>query len=188
MSTPNVLTQQAKERFLSENRDLIALIKNLNSDELFKRIAAAMQLNPEYTEEVTMYADLVGQKGHAGKIAREDFSRAIYKAIAQSFLRIQRNCAIEFVCRLTPEALSQLEEIEVIAGVREPAPPPPPQKSAQEQLEDQVREDWRKLSSDKLRAKLNRDPKYKQTFDRLKAADQLTSQCTTWYDAGVEQR
>lgn len=186
MITPNDLTQQAKERFLRENADLVALIKNLSTDELFKKLAAAMQLNPEYTEDVMLYADIVGQPGFAGKVAREDFSRAIYKAICQSFLKIQRNFMVTFAAKLTPEALAQLEGIEIAAGERTPPPPPPPQKSAEEQLVEQIKEDWVRLPSDKLRKKIASNPQYRQVFDRLMQSNQLASNCTSWHNAGEQ--
>jgi hypothetical protein len=187
---PQALTQEAKERFLSTNRDLIALIKNANQEQLFTKIAAAMQLNPQFTEEVMLHADVLylNQKGHAGKIAREEFSRAIYASMCRSFLKVQRNCAFEFACRLTPEALAQLEAIEVAAGERQPAPPPPPRKSARELLVEQVREDWKRLPTDKLRAKLNRDPEYKKVFDELMGSNQLESVATAYTDGSAEFR
>jgi hypothetical protein len=188
MVTPHELTQQSMQRFLSENRDLIALIKNLSTDELFQKIAAAMQLNPEYTQEVMLHADeaYLNQKNIAGRFAREAFARAIYKAVCQSFLKIQRNYVVLFATKLTPEALAQLQEIEVAAGERQPAPPPPPQKSAEELLVEQIKEDWIMLPSDKLRKKIAGNPQYKAVFNRLMDSNQLASNCTSWHDAGQQ--
>jgi hypothetical protein len=128
MSTPNDLTQAAKEKFLDLNRNLLAFTTNGPND-VFRRISAALALDPEAQNDVMMFAPLVDQKGFAGKIARDDFSREIYKAICKCFLRIQNNLVVTFVSKLSGEALAELEAIEVAAGVREaPAPiaPPPP--------------------------------------------------------------
>jgi len=117
MSTTNTLTQAAKERFLDVNRDLLALTRDGPND-IFRRISASLALNTEAQNDVMMFADLVDQKGHAGQTAREDFSREIFKAICQSFIKIQQNLVVTFAVKLTPEAEAQLEAIEVVAGVK----------------------------------------------------------------------
>jgi hypothetical protein len=79
-----------QQNVFSENRDLIALIKNLE-EELFTRIAAMMQLSPETTQEVMLYSNIVGQKGHAGQdCERRSFARDL-RVDLQSFLKIQQN-------------------------------------------------------------------------------------------------
>jgi hypothetical protein len=159
-------------------------------NDVFKRITAALILDQEAQEDVMMFAPLVDQVGFAGKIARDDFSREIYKAICKCFLRVQRNGVITFVARISGEALAELEAIEVAAGVREaPAPivPPPPPLTAAEQLEAEVRRDWVHLRTQEVRRKLA-NKAYKAEFDRLMAADQLKSQVTTAYLDGEAVR
>jgi hypothetical protein len=191
MSTTNDLTQQAKNEFLDFNRNVLAYTEKGPTD-IFKRITAALILDQEAQSDVMMYAPLVDQKGYAGQVAREDFSREIYKAICKCFLRIQRNGVVTFVAKLSGEALAELEAIEVSAGVREaPAPiaPPPPPKSAREQLEDQVIADYNgALSTEKLRKKVNSDAAYRETFNRLSDSDRLQSRITTYTDGGAEFR
>jgi hypothetical protein len=153
-------------------------------------ISASLALNTEAQNDVMMFADLVDQKGHAGQTAREDFSREIFKAICQSFIKIQQNLVVTFAVKLTPEAEAQLEAIEVVAGVREaPAPiaPPPPPKSAAELLTEEVKRDWIHLRTQEVKRKLN-SKAYKAEFDRLMNAGQLQSQCTTSYLDGQAQR
>jgi hypothetical protein len=189
-STPNNLTQAAKEKFLDVNRDLLALTSNGPND-IFRRISASLALNTEAQNDVMLYADLVDQKGdYARQVARRDFSEAIYKAICQSFIKIQQNLVVTFVSKLTPEALAQLEAIEVIAGVREaPAPiaPPAPPKSAQELLTEEVKRDWVHLRTSEVKRKCN-NKSYKAEFDRLMNAGELRSQVTTSYLDGEAQR
>ena len=96
---------------------------------------------------------------------------------------IERSSAFELKNRY--KALAQLEEIEVAAGQRQPAPPPPPAKSQQELLTEEIKHDWAHLGMDRIRKKFN-NPAYKKRFDEL--INELPSRCTSHYDAGVEQR
>lgn len=113
----------------------------------------------------------------------------MYVAICKCFLKVQRNQGVLHAVSGVdfPEAQQQqLEAILVAVGEKEAAPPPPPPKSIQEILEEQVREDWRKLPSDKLKIKLQRDPQYKKVFDRLMAANQLDSIATSYTNGSGE--
>jgi hypothetical protein len=187
MSTVTKLVEEVRIEFLSSSRDLLALTKNGVNDAM-RRVAAAMSLDTQAQENVLLYADAVDQSGFAGEVARADFKREMYRATCVAFLRVQRNCVIEFVSRLTPEALTQLEDIEIAAGQRTPRPvvaPPPPPKSAAEQLEDQVIADYNgALSTDKMRAKMNSNVAYRNTFNRLSENGKLESRVTTLHDGG----
>jgi hypothetical protein len=189
MSTTNDLTQQEKNKFLDLSRNMLAYTENGPND-VFKRITAALILDQEAQDDVMMFAPLVDQKGYAGQVAREDFSREIYKAICKCFLRVQRNGVITFVAKLSGEALAELEAIEVAAGVREaPAPiaPPPPPKSAQELLTEEIRRDWVHLRTSEVKRKLN-NKAYKAEFDRQMNAGELKSQVTSYTDGAAEFR
>jgi hypothetical protein len=189
MSTTNDLTQAAKNDFLHRNRNLLALTKN-GANDVFRRISAALALDSDAQTDVMLYADAVDQKSYAGQVARKDFQEAVYVAICKSFLRIQQNLVVTFAAKLTPEALAELEAIEVSAGVRQaPAPivPQPPPLTAAEQLEAEVRRDWVHLRTQEVRRKLN-NRAYKAVFDRLMAADQLKSQVTSYTDGAAEFR
>jgi hypothetical protein len=191
MSTANDLTQKAKEVFMHDTRDLLAFTR-AGANDCFKRIAAALMLDPEAQSDCLLYSDILDQKaGYARDQARDDFRNAMHAAICKAFLKILRNGAIEFVGKLTTEAQDQLELIEVLAGERAPqpvAPPPPPPKSAQEQLEDQVIADYNTLPTDKMRAKLNSNIAYRETFNRLSESNKLESQITAFHDHGAEFR
>jgi hypothetical protein len=178
-TTANDLVQEVREEFLRKNADLLALTRD-GVNVVMKRVSASMALDEESRDELMAQADepFLNQKGYAGRVARDGFKAAMYSQICKHFCAVQHRLKIEFVSKLTVEALAQLEAIEVSAGVRQPAPPPPPVKSAQEQLEDQIRYDWLNLPSDKMKAKLN-DPAYRAAFDRLMAADALATHCTT---------
>lgn len=181
------LTHEAARDFLERNKNLLALTKE-GAHRVMQRIEAALTLMDADTKnDVLLYLDTVDQKGHAGVTGRADFKKAIYVALCEAFIRAQHNLVITFATRLTREATEELEEIERVVGLREALPPPPPVKSQAELLEEQVREDWRKLPTDKLKAKLNnRD--YKTTFDRLMAANELESVATSYTDGSAEFR
>lgn len=185
------LTNEVAQDFLYRNKNLLALVKE-GPKGAMKRVEAALTLLEENAKsDVLMFLDVVDQKGYAGQIGRADFKAAMYASMAKAFLRAQRNCVVLFSTKLTPEALAELEAIEVAAGEREPAPPPPPQKSQAELLEAQVRADWSGKSAiptDKLKAKMNRDPQYREVFNRLMAANQLESVATSYTDGAAEFR
>jgi hypothetical protein len=191
MSTANDLTQAAKDEFLNKNRNLLALTQNGPND-VFKRISASLALNTDAQANVMFYAnpEILAQKGYAGEVARDSFKREMYREICAAFIRIQRNHVVTFAAKLTPEALAELEAIEVVVGVRqapEPVAPPPPPRSAQELLEEEVRRDWKHLRTSEVKRKLN-NKAYKETFDRLMNAGELESVATTYTDNGVEFR
>jgi hypothetical protein len=184
MSTANDLTQAAKQDFMDRNRDLLALTKN-GANDVFRRVAAALALDSEAQDDCLLYLDAIDQKGYPGQVARTDLQRELYRAICKAFLKIQHNHVVEFVSKLTPEALTQLEDIEIIGGLRAPravVPPPPPPKSAQEQLDDQIKDDWAHLGYDKIKAKCRTNAAYRIRLDELMA--DLPSQCTTLTDGG----
>lgn len=196
-STPNDLTQAAKEKFLDVNRDLLALTKN-GANDIFRRISAALVLDSEAQSAVmgcisaSDGTNLLDQKGFAGQVAREDFSKEMYRVICQSFLRIQRNLVVTFAAKLTPESLEQLEDIEICAGVRAPrpvVPPPPAPLSTAKRLEDEVIADYNgALPTDKMREKYNNNAAYRAMFDKLESAGKLASFCTSLHDGGQEFR
>jgi hypothetical protein len=188
--TANILTQKAKEVFLDSHRDLLALTKN-GANDVFKRIAAALALDTQAQTDCLMHVGIIDQRSeYARDVARDDFRNSMIGAICKAYLKIQRNGVIQYVSKLTPEAKDQLETIEIIAGERAPRavlPPPPHPKSAQELLTEEVLLDWKRLPTDKVKLKMN-NRAYKAEFDRLMAADQLDSLCTTLTDNGVEFR
>jgi hypothetical protein len=183
MNTINTLVQNVRESFLRNNADLLALTKN-GADDVMRRVSAALALDQKLQDDVMIYADHLDQpNSYARGVSRADFQREMYAATCTAFLKVQHNYIIEFVAKLTPEAQAQLEDIEIAAGQREPRPvepPPPPPKSAQELLDEQIRDDWAHLSSDKIKAKCRTNPAYKARLDQL--MDELPTQCTSYTD------
>jgi hypothetical protein len=181
----NELTQKAKEIFMQETRDLLAFTR-AGANDVFKRVAASLSINAEAQQDCLMYVDTLDQPHKfARDMARDDFRNAMLKAICQSFLRILRNGAIEFVGKLTQEAQEQLELVEMLAGERAPrpvAPPPPPPLSAEEQLEAQVIADYAALPTDKMRQKVNNNVAYREMFNRLSENGKLESRITALQD------
>jgi hypothetical protein len=189
MSKISTAVQDVRNEFLREHRDLLAFTKN-GADDVMRRVTAALALDTQAKEDVQFYSSAVDQAGYAGEVALADFKRELRRSVARAFLECQKNLVIEFVARLTPEAEIQLEDIEITAGQRPPrpiVPPPPPPPTAAEQLEAEVRRDWTHLRSSEIKRKRN-NAAYRAMFDKLMAAGQLASQCTTLYNAGEEQR
>jgi hypothetical protein len=189
MSKVSEAVQEVRNEFLQEHRDLLAFTKN-GADDVMRRVTASLALDTQAKEEVQFYTSAVDQSGYAGQVALADFKRELHRSIARAFLECQRNFVIEFVARLTPEAVEQLENIEIAAGQREPrpvVPPPPPPLTAAEQLEAEVRRDWVHLRTEEVKRKLN-NRAYKAMFDKLMAADQLKSQVTSYTDGAAEFR
>jgi hypothetical protein len=188
-STIHNLVQEVRQDFLKRNRDLLALTKN-GPEDIMRRLTAALALDASSQADVTFYSDAVDQKGFAGEVARADFKRELYRTVCVSFIRIQKNLVVEFVARLTPEAETQLEDIEICAGELPPrpvVPPPPPPLTAEEQLEEEVRRDWVHLRTSEVKRKLN-NRGYKAMFDRLMNSGELKSHATTYTDGGAEFR
>jgi hypothetical protein len=190
-STINNLVQEVRQDFLKSNRDLLALTTN-GPEDVMRRLTSALSLDSQAQADVTFYSDLdvLDQKGFAGEVARADFRRELYRACCVGFLKIQHNLVVTFAAKLTPEALAQLEDIEIAAGVRAPrpiVPPPPPPLTAAEQLEAEVRRDWKHLPSSEIKRKRN-NVAYRAMFDKLEAAGQLASFCTSLHDGGREFR
>jgi hypothetical protein len=189
MSTISKAVQDVRTEFLQEHRDLLAFTK-IGADDVMRRITAALALDTQAKEDVQFYSGAVDQEGYAGEVALADFKRELHRSIARAFLECQKNLVIEFVARLTPEALEQLENIEITAGQRAPravVPPPPPPKSAGELLEEEVRRDWTHLRTSEVKRKLN-NKAYKAEFDRLMNAGELKSQVTSYTDGAAEFR
>jgi hypothetical protein len=189
MSKISTAVQDVRNEFLQEHRDLLAFTKN-GADDVMRRITAALALDTQAKEDVQFYSGAVDQAGYAGQVALADFKRELHRSIARAFLECQKNLVIEFVARLTPEAVEQLENIEIAAGQRDPrpiVPPPPPPLTAAEQLEAEVRRDWVHLRTAEVKRKLN-NKAYKAVFDRLMDSGQLASQVTSFTDGGAEFR
>jgi len=55
-------------------------------------------------------------------------------------------------------------------------------------LRAQILEDWKKLPTNKLRTKIQRDPQYKKLFDVMMAANELDSVATSYTDGSAEFR
>jgi len=89
-------------------------------------------------------------------------------------------CAIKF----TQEAADQYTEIRYIAGEleRPVAAKPVIVKTPQEILEDEVISDYATLSGDKMRAKMNANRAYRDTYNRLAETNRLESRVTQLHD------
>jgi hypothetical protein len=186
MSTISKLAAEIKAEFLDQNRDLLACLSN-STEDVFTRMSAALTLDRELNEEFGFYGEGVDQPGYAGKEAKEDVRKLLRRSLAVAFNRGMANGVIRQKIKLTDIADSQLIELKIQAGLMEaPAQEPVvPIKSAQEQLEDEVAADFNgAISTDKMKAKMNNNIAYRNTYKRLAETNRLESRVTTLHDAG----
>ncbi len=187
--TINEITNDVMDLFLANTANLLACLKN-TEEEIFRKTAAAASINPEARDEISLYAALVGQPGHAGKVAREDLKQAVYRNICKAFLTCFKNGTISQAIRLTDLADEEMLEVKYAAGVeqRPPKAPAAPVKSAQEQFDDMIRDDWNTLPYDKIKAKKAASTQYRKRLAELLDSGAIASQVTALHDAGREIR
>ena len=181
--TASNLAAKARADFLSNNRDILACLTQ-SPDEVLKIVMAAAELDRQCRDEVLLYiADLDQTHPYARQVARDSFKNLMYEITSRFFCKALSDGIISPAMDFTPEADDQLRELSFVIGeAKRPAPPPPP-KSAAEQLDDQIRDDWAHLPADKIRIKEN-DPKYKKRLNELLESDAIKSQATSKYDIG----
>jgi hypothetical protein len=184
MSKISEVTAKTKEGFLDRSRDLFACLTNTPED-VFKRVLAAMKLDRQLNEDFIFFSEGIGQAGHAGTLAEKDLAKSLNHAIAVCFMRCFANGVITQAVRLTDEADDQLMQIKIDAGLEKaPAPKAPaaPIKSAQEQFDDLIRNDWATLPTDKIKAKKNASAAYRKRLAELLDSGAIESQITKLHD------
>ena len=153
------LANDQKKAFLSNNRNLIALL-DVSGAELFDLISAELALSSDAEEEVAFFGDgLDQQNAFARKTAREDFSREIYSQMCLAFLQLRQRGAVQFSLALTDEAQEELFQLEVDSGCRAPQQAVDTQTVA-ESLDDIVKRDWNTLPTSQIQSKKKSDSQY----------------------------
>jgi hypothetical protein len=80
------------------------------------------------------------------------------------------------ITSLGEKALTQMRTKTGI-GVENLPAPAAPVLSPEEQLANEVKNDWKTLPSDKIKAKMNANKAYKAMFQKLSETDEINSQC-----------
>ncbi len=183
MSTASDIALKVRKEFFQRNLDLLSCLDK-TPDEVLTICMAAAELDRAAREEVIFFGEGLDQRDPFAKLtARDDFKRVMYEITARFLVQAIQDGVIKASIEFTPEADAQLRELSfVLDPSLRPAPPPKP-RSAEEQLDEQIRDDWQHLSADKIRLKEN-DPKYKRRLRELLDSDAIKSQATTLHDAG----
>lgn len=162
------MSQQIEQNFLVDYRELLA---HYNSSKVFEGISSFLKMNYS-TEELTTAPVTPGG--------------AYRKLLAIAVLTLINRNALEPLTDLNELAQADLAKLRTETGVDlELLPvPEPPAPTTEELLANEVRSDWKKLSSDQIRKKRNGSRAYGLMLDRLANNGSLDSQITSLRIAG----
>lgn len=109
------------------------------------------------------------------EIAEAEPSVEFYLKIEQvAFLSLYDKSAINPTFPITDLGENVIQEMRKATGIGFVLPQaPPPVLTAAQILDNQVIDDWKKLSSDKVRAKMSKDKNYRAAFHRLSETDAI---------------
>jgi hypothetical protein len=176
------LTKKAMSQFESKFRNVLALLRDISVADLWKRMGAVIELDPEMTGVLESRSGIIDQKNdYARGVAQDDFVKDLFVMACRAFHTLQERGVITFATRLTFEAETELQNLEIIIGLQPPRPILPPAKTAAEILEDTVTDDFAHLPGDKFRLKLNGNTEYRRMYEHLAQTGKLTSRTTTAY-------
>jgi hypothetical protein len=179
-TTAQRITQQAMDDFLSNNRDLMACMKD-SKDVIFERTSAAASLDKSVRDDLTFFsADLDQESKYASKIAQEDFHKIIYAAIAKAFCNLLANGSLRLAMKLTDEADQQQLELRYVSGIEQrPAPKPVVPVLSYDQ---QLLWDWNNLPVDKINQKRRESAQYRKRLAEILDGNTVGSGITAMHD------
>lgn len=178
------IMHKAKQRFLNQNRDLVALVQG-GANKLFQAISADMMLdddaeiaiNDVYREMTDNDVDdfagnaLTHENDLVRSFATGTLEHAFYKQLCLAFLRLRARGAFVYTIKLTPEAAAQEFQVEVDSGCRLPQAAierQARQQTAAENLDAEITADWNgRLRTDQIRDKKKSNPQYGARFYQL---------------------
>ena len=180
------LAERHKNTWNRGHQDILAITNPTDNDALWKKFTAFFTLNKELCDEFSTYSRYIDQKDYrAADAARDDLLRFYDRATSIAFCKLLDSRAIYFTAKPEGEALEQLENIEIAAGVRPPRELPPVAATAEETLRDQVIEDFKTLPTAKFKMKLNGNVDYRAMFEQLSKSGGLTLKATSLTNAGA---
>ncbi len=181
MSTANEIAQKVMDKFLSDNRDLFACLKQ-TSEEVFQITAAAASLDRQGREEMATFLQYIDDAENfvGRKMAREGLQHNVYRTMARAFHKCLANGALRLAMKLTDEADQQQLELRYVCGMEQrPAPAPVVPVMS---FDDQIRWDFANLPTDKIKAKKNANAQYRKRLNELLDGDTIKMQATTLHD------
>src|SRR6267142_755819 len=161
------ISEQIEERFFQDYGELFA---HFNVKAFMESLSSYLQLN--YTNEEL----------HAAPTTPGAY-RTILASSTITLLRYAITPLVEPLNKLAEDDLNKLRRETGIDVDEIPVQAPPPPTEA-ELLEQEVRNDWKSLSMDKIRQKKNASRKYSETLERLANDNTLESSVTSIHIAG----
>lgn len=171
---------KARQQF-SKNANVFASLKN-SPDDVFEIVMSDLALSKQFRDELEDFGrpEVIHQQDLGARAeGRKYLQQVIYEAICQSFMRVFTRGAIRLAMKLTDAANKELLEIRYAAGELQ-RPPVARKRTPQEILDDQIREDWAHLPTDKL--KKNADPRYRARLTQMLETDELKAQISALTD------
>jgi hypothetical protein len=179
MSTATDITEKVLQEFWSNNRDLLACMKD-SQEVIFERTSAAASLDKSVREDLLFFSTTLDQNGYAGKVAQEDFQKVIYAAIAKAFCNLVGNGTLRLAMKLTDEADQQQLELRYVCGLEQRPAPAPVAKVLS--YDEQLIWDFANLPSDKVAQKRRESAQYRKRMAELLDGNSIQSQITTLHD------
>jgi len=159
------IAARTESRFKDTYREFLA---HFSADGLFESLVSYLQLNFDSNELLSAQSD----------------PNKYFRILEQALVTLYDRQAIVPITELNEVAQEDLVKLRRATGIGAedlPAPPPPPPTAA-EFLEQEVREDFAKISGSKMMEKRRTSKAYEATYQRI--AGTLSSAATTLHDLG----
>jgi hypothetical protein len=192
-----IAAERAKNEWNRANQSLLAITNPSDNDELWKKISAVFMIDTEKNADFVFYSKGIDQpNAYAAGVARDSLVEFMRKAADAAFIKLQRRHQIYLTVKPEGDALVQLEDMEISAGIRQPRvvpPPPPVPKTEAQLLEEEVLLDYNgskeepvrpPLGTKMMQEKMRTRREYRDTFYKLSETNQLQSSVTQSHDMG----
>src|SRR5882724_1395756 len=150
---------RTESRFKDTYREFLA---HFSADGVFESLVSYLQLNFDSNELMSAQSD----------------PNKYFRILEQVLVTLYDRGAMTPLTELNAAAQEDLAKLRRATGIGAEALPPPPPKppTSDELLQEEVANDWRTLSMDKMRQKRNANRKYGVMLDRLANEGALDSQ------------
>jgi hypothetical protein len=156
------IAARTESRFKDTYREFLA---HFSADGVFESLVSYLQLNFDSNELLSAQSD----------------PNKYFRIVEQALVTLYDRQAIVPITEFNEVAQKDLVKLRRATGIGAedlPAPPPPP-PTADELLRQEITNDWRTLSSDKIRQKRNGNRQYGLMLDRMANEGALDSAVTS---------